>query len=96
MKKNGSRADDNFSIAIVPLVTLGGGSPEWGLISYLMGCKTYKSTHSYPLAAIHNHPFTMADNQEFPASNLTWRILRHAQQHNYAVGAYNWYVLLVT
>ncbi|GFN21284.1 class II fructose-bisphosphate aldolase [Aspergillus tubingensis] len=33
----------------------------------------------------------MADNQEFPASNLTWRILRHAQQHNYAVGAYNCY-----
>lgn len=28
----------------------------------------------------------------YPASNLTWKILSHANENNYGVGAYNWYV----
>ncbi|BCR92390.1 class II fructose-bisphosphate aldolase [Aspergillus chevalieri] len=34
----------------------------------------------------------MANNHTtYPASNLTWQILNHANEHNYAVGAYNCY-----
>lgn len=32
------------------------------------------------------------DRIPFPASNLTWRILNHANENDYAVGAYNWHV----
>lgn len=31
-----------------------------------------------------------SDNSTYPASNLTWQILNHANENNYAVGAYNW------
>lgn len=31
-----------------------------------------------------------SDNDIYPASNLTWRVLNHANKENYAVGAYNW------
>ncbi|BAE56672.1 unnamed protein product [Aspergillus oryzae RIB40] len=32
-----------------------------------------------------------SDNSTYPASNLTWQILNHANENNYAVGAYNCY-----
>ncbi|ODM15857.1 hypothetical protein SI65_08697 [Aspergillus cristatus] len=32
-----------------------------------------------------NNPIT------YPTSNLTWQILNHANEHDYAVGAYNCY-----
>ncbi|KAE8159874.1 ketose-bisphosphate aldolase [Aspergillus tamarii] len=32
-----------------------------------------------------------SDNEIYPASNLTWRVLNHANKENYAVGAYNCY-----
>ncbi|CAG8214379.1 unnamed protein product [Penicillium olsonii] len=33
----------------------------------------------------------MADQLDYPASNLTWQVLNHANVHKYAVGAYNCY-----
>lgn len=29
----------------------------------------------------------MASHTDYSASNLTWQILNHAKEHNYAVGA---------
>lgn len=37
-----------------------------------------------------------SNHSAYPASNLTWQILNHANESNYAVGAYNWYVNLKT
>ena len=31
------------------------------------------------------------DQPEYPTGNMTWQVLNHANVHNYAVGAYNWY-----
>lgn len=33
-----------------------------------------------------------SNHSTYPASNLTWKILSHANENNYGVGAYNWYV----
>lgn len=31
------------------------------------------------------------DQRQYPAGNVTWQVLNHANVHDYAVGAYNWY-----
>lgn len=34
--------------------------------------------------------FPSSEDHIFPETNLTWRILNHANANGYAVGAYNW------